>query len=64
MPDGAAVTQALIAREVIVDHRPGAGIRIAPHFYNTEAEIDTAVETMADIMSRPANAGGRGRGVQ
>lgn len=64
VPDGAAVTQALIAREVIVDHRPGAGIRIAPHFYNTEAEIDTAVEAMADIMSRPANAGGRGRGVQ
>jgi kynureninase len=50
VPDGAAVTQALIARDVIVDYRPGAGVRIAPHFYNTEAEIDLAVETMADIL--------------
>ena len=50
VPDGAAVTQALIAREVIVDYRPGAGIRIAPHFYNTETEIDHAVDVMQDIV--------------
>jgi len=50
VPAGAAVTQVLIARAVIVDYRPGAGVRIAPHFYNTEAEIDLAVETMADIL--------------
>ena len=52
VPDGAAVTQALIARDVIVDHRPGAGIRIAPHFYNTEDEIDHAVETLAVLVGR------------
>ncbi len=52
VPDGAAVTQALIARDVIVDHRPGAGIRIAPHFYNTEDEIDHAVETLAALVGR------------
>jgi len=50
VPDGAAVTQALIARNVIVDYRPGAGIRIAPHFYNTEAEIDHAVEILAELV--------------
>ena len=49
VPNGAAVTKAMIAREVIVDYRPGAGIRIAPHFYNTEAEIDHAVATLADV---------------
>ena len=43
------VTQELIARGVIVDFRPGAGIRLAPHFYNTESEIDHAVQTMEDI---------------
>lgn len=50
VPNGAAVTQALIARGVIVDHRPDAGIRIAPHFYNTEHDIDHAVETLAELV--------------
>lgn len=56
VPNGAAVTNAMIAREVIVDYRPGAGIRIAPHFYNTEAEIDHAVATLADCMEAEASA--------
>jgi kynureninase len=60
VPDGAAVAQTLVAREVIVDHRPGAGIRIAPHFYNTEAEIDLAVETMAEVLGRAAGSRGGG----
>ena len=30
-----AVADELLRRGVIVDYRPGAGIRIAPHFYNT-----------------------------
>lgn len=50
VPNGAALTKALMAREVIVDYRPGAGIRIAPHFYNTEAEIDHAVATLAALV--------------
>lgn len=50
VPNGAAVTKAMIAREVIVDYRPGAGIRIAPHFYNTEEEIDHAVATLAELV--------------
>jgi kynureninase len=49
VPDGARVADELIRREVIVDHRPQAGIRLAPHFYNTESEIDRAVETMAEL---------------
>lgn len=52
VPDGERVTRDLIAREVIVDYRPGAGIRIAPHFYNTEAEIDHAVAVMDDIVRK------------
>ena len=51
LPDGAVLTQALIAREVIVDYRPGAGIRMAPHFYNTEAEIDHAVATLDALLA-------------
>ena len=51
VPDGARVANELIGRSVIVDHRPGAGIRLAPHFYNTEDEVDTAMQTMADLLA-------------
>jgi kynureninase len=49
VPNAAAAAAELIRRGVIVDHRPGAGIRMAPHFYNTGAEIDNAMETLIDI---------------
>jgi len=49
VPNGAAVTEELIRRNVIVDYRPGAGIRIAPHFYNTSDEIDHAMDVLADV---------------
>lgn len=49
VPDGAAVTQALLARDVIVDYRPQAGIRMAPHFYNTAEEIDRAIEILDEL---------------
>jgi kynureninase len=51
VPDAAAVTERLLAANVIVDYRPNAGIRMAPHFYNTEADIDRAVEVMAETVS-------------
>jgi kynureninase len=54
VPDGAAVAEALIRRGVIVDHRPGAGIRMAPHFYNTEEEIDTALAALVEIAGGSA----------
>lgn len=49
VPNGAVVADELIRRGVIIDHRPGAGIRMAPHFYNTEAEIDHAIGTLTAI---------------
>jgi kynureninase len=54
VPDAKPVADRLIARNVIVDHRPGAGIRMAPHFYNTEQEIDRAMLTLADIVGSSA----------
>jgi kynureninase len=51
VPGGEAVTQALLRREVIVDYRPGAGIRMAPHFYNTEQEIDHAMDVLGEIVA-------------
>jgi len=54
VPSSAAVADELIKRGVIIDHRPGAGIRMAPHFYNTEQEIDHAMTTLAEIVAASA----------
>jgi len=51
VPDGARVAEALIREKVIVDHRPNAGIRIAPHFYNTPDEIAHAIATLERLAS-------------
>ena len=50
--DAETVAAALIRRGVIVDYRPGAGIRMAPHFYNTEAEIDRAMAILAEEVQQ------------
>ena len=50
VPDGERVTQALLARDVIVDYRPNAGLRMAPHFYNTVEEIDHAVAQLDALV--------------
>jgi kynureninase len=45
----AAITKELIHREFIVDYRPGAGIRISPHFYTTDNELELVIEEMKKI---------------
>jgi kynureninase len=50
VPEGYAVCQALGSREIVVDFRPDAGLRIAPHFYNTEDEVVAAVRAVRDIL--------------
>ena len=51
IPDGKRVTAELIRREVLVDYRPGAGIRIAPHFYTLEEELDHTIREVQSILS-------------
>jgi kynureninase len=46
---GPAFVAALEARGILVDHRPGAGIRVSPHFYTREAEVDSFVEALAEL---------------
>jgi len=50
VPHAYGVAQALLANDVIVDYRPNAGIRIAPHFYTTDAELERAVSMIDDIL--------------
>jgi kynureninase len=52
VPDGAAVTKELARREVLVDYRPGAGIRVAPHFYTTDDEVERTVAEIVDIVGK------------
>ena len=51
VPHAYEVSQFLLAHDVLVDHRPGAGIRIAPHFYTTDAELDHAVAMIDDALA-------------
>ena len=52
----AAVTSELIRREFIVDYRPGAGVRISPHFYTKDEELEHVIREMRDIMETRAYA--------
>jgi kynureninase len=45
----AKVAEALYERDVCVDHR-GDGIRISPHFFNTEKDIDRLFDTLSDLL--------------
>ena len=49
-PHDWAVSQELLSRDIMIDYRPKAGIRIAPHFYNTEAEVREALLAIRDIL--------------
>lgn len=49
-PHAYEVKLELLAREVIVDYRPGAGIRVAPHFYTSDAEVERVLGEIADIL--------------
>jgi kynureninase len=50
----AAMTQELVRREVIVDYRPGAGVRISPHFYTTDDEVEQVIREMKTIRDTKA----------
>ncbi len=54
VPQGAEVAQALLARDIVIDYRPGAGIRVAPHFYTTDAEVEVVAEAIDDILETEA----------
>ena len=49
VPNGKQVVDRLTARGVLCDFRPGAGIRIAPHFYTSDRELEQTVEELASI---------------
>jgi kynureninase len=54
VPNGMAVAQALLERDILIDYRAGAGIRIAPHFFTRDDEIDTVIGSIDEILSTGA----------
>lgn len=48
------VSRELNAREVLVDYRPGVGIRMAPHFYTKDEELDRAFAAIDEILETGA----------
>ena len=48
------VSRELNARDVLVDYRPGVGIRLSPHFYTEDRELDEAFEAIDEIRAEGA----------
>ncbi len=53
-PHAPEVCRELLAREILVDYRPKAGVRLSPHFYNREDECDFALAQMEEILATRA----------
>jgi len=49
VPNGYEVTQELLRRDFLVDYRPRAGIRVAPHFYTKDEELDLVVREIQSV---------------
>jgi kynureninase len=50
VPNGDRVCAELLRRDIIVDYRPQAGIRVSPHFYSTEDECHAVVAAILEIV--------------
>ncbi|HEU4536379.1 MAG TPA: aminotransferase class V-fold PLP-dependent enzyme, partial [Polyangiaceae bacterium] len=53
---GHAVAAALNARDFVLDYRVGAGIRLAPHFYTRDDELDAIIGAMVEVIETRADA--------
>ena len=51
------IVQELARRDYLMDYRPGAGIRLAPHFYTTDEELELAIREISAL--RGAYSGSR-----
>jgi kynureninase len=55
VPDFEAVHRELAERQVLCDFRPDAGIRLGPHYYNTDEDVVRALDEIADILATRAH---------
>ena len=53
-PDFPRVHAELDARDILCDFRPDVGLRIGPHFFTTDEEIELIVSSIREIVGRGA----------
>ena len=51
MPNAPEVCKELLKRDILVDYRPKAGVRMAPHFYTADEEIERAIAAVEEILT-------------
>jgi kynureninase len=49
VPHAQEITKELLRQDFLVDYRPGAGIRIAPHFYTLDAELELVTRKIEEL---------------
>ncbi len=59
MPRSQEVCAELLARDVLVDWRPDAGVRMSPHFYTKDEELETAILAVEEILAAKGIAAGK-----
>jgi kynureninase len=52
VPNAEQVCRALLATEVLLDYRPGVGLRLGPHFYTRDDEVDLVMRRVRDEVAR------------
>ena len=55
VPDFPAVHRELAERQILCDFRPDAGIRLGPHYYNTDDELRHVVGQIEEILATGAH---------
>jgi len=50
VPEPERVHRELDRRDVLCDWRPGVGVRLGPHFYNNDDDVERALGEMKDIV--------------
>ncbi|HTJ25637.1 MAG TPA: aminotransferase class V-fold PLP-dependent enzyme [Candidatus Limnocylindria bacterium] len=52
VPEAERIQAELLERRIIVDHRPGCGLRVSAHLYTTDEEIDRFLRAMDELVRR------------
>jgi len=52
VPHADRVCADLLARDVLLDFRPGVGLRLAPHFYTRDDEVDEVMRRVREASDR------------
>ncbi|HUH14958.1 MAG TPA: aminotransferase class V-fold PLP-dependent enzyme [Gaiellaceae bacterium] len=51
----AAVHRELAERQILCDFRPGAGIRLGPHYFTSDAELEHVIAQIGEILATGAH---------